>query len=171
MEERLFFPLVASLPTTEPNNELFERALAGMDPAQGSSVRDVSHRNARRTRLDRQLSVAMPGQEVNAAWTPMPRTLSEVTTLAGLHVVGTPTVRFRPDDLVSLATKFVRGCYGSYSMRPLAQGDFDETAADLADIIVHGSIDRADSFYRVGRRIPPREDGYASARTRSARNS
>ena len=55
---------------------------------------------------------------------------------------------------------------GSYSTEVIALADFDETATDLADIIVHGTIDRADSFHRTGTRHPSHDDGYARLRSR-----
>ena len=55
---------------------------------------------------------------------------------------------------------------GSYSTEVIALADFDETATDLADIIVHGTIDRADAFHRAGARHPSHDDGYARLRSR-----
>jgi len=53
---------------------------------------------------------AEPG---TSAWTPVGRQDGAFTTPAGLHVEGAPMMKFNPDDLRTLAIKFLKGCYFS----------------------------------------------------------
>jgi hypothetical protein len=119
-EERLMAQFVVSLPPAPRTASLFERVVRGMDPTQGTSVRDVAYRQKRKDDFFRRTNIVGPlDQPENALWSPAGREIGTMTTPAGLIVQGTPTVRFRPADLRTFTIKLLRGCYYAESGRPL----------------------------------------------------
>jgi hypothetical protein len=116
VEDRLFFPLVACLPLSSIGRGLLDRAMNAFDPELGNSVRDVSYRRAR---IDRQMRVITCGETVRPMWTPRPLQLHQLTTQTGLLINGAPSVEFREEDVLQLATKLVKGCYAALSGRVL----------------------------------------------------
>ena len=119
IEERMFLPLVGGLPGDRATASLIGRALRGVDPTQGRSVRDTSHRAARPRSIQARLGVLTSESREQMVWTPEQPGPQRLCTPAGLHVQGIPTVAFEPHDLESLAIKFLKGCYYAHKRVPL----------------------------------------------------
>jgi hypothetical protein len=119
VEKRLFLPLAVSLPTDPRTASIVERALRSAEPRAGKNPRDSKHRQARSESFLRRTSIVMPGEPVNAMWTPMGRPLMDFVTENGLRVQGTPTVRYGWENLEAIAVKFLRGAFFDRAGVPL----------------------------------------------------
>jgi hypothetical protein len=119
VEKKLFLPLAVSLPDDPRTASIVERALRSAEPGAGKSPRDIKHRQARGESFLRRTSIVMPGEPVNAMWTPMGRPLVDFVTEGGLHVQGTPAVRYGWENLEAIAVKFLRGTYFERAGVPL----------------------------------------------------
>lgn len=123
LEERMFLPLVLSLPTDPRTKALVARASRTANPSAGRDERDSKIRRRVGESLLRKTKIVGPRATVHGAmWTRTGRQIGPVgETLGGGLAFGTPVVEFGWENLEPIAIKLLRGCYFSVYATPLPQ--------------------------------------------------